>query len=306
MENKPAKIYLITNKENGKQYIGITVTSIKARWNRHVYDSKNANDGNCKQALHDAIRKYGKDCFLLEEVYQSNDHEHIKEMETHFINLYKTHGTQGGYNMTWGGDGWHGMKHSEEAKKKMSESHKGKTLSEEHKKKISESQIGKKMSYTNKEEWKKNLSNSKRNNPTQYYKLEITTPDGSTHTITNLKRYCEDSNDVLNPQPFMKAIKENKPYKGYIGIILEQSNISHGGVTKHSKSTKNKIKESNYRFEYTITHPEGTKTVTKDLKSFCLDHSLSKGNMTEAAKKNEKEKTQKYGSKGYAITRKSL
>lgn len=42
-------------------------------------------------------------------------------------------------NLTDGGDGKSGQVHSAETRKKMSESHKGKTLTEEHRKKMSES-----------------------------------------------------------------------------------------------------------------------------------------------------------------------
>ena len=56
-------------------------------------------------------------------------------------------------NCTWGGEGSSGMRHSEEAKQRISESHKGKNnylygkhRSEEHKKKISEAEKGKKLS----------------------------------------------------------------------------------------------------------------------------------------------------------------
>ena len=52
-------------------------------------------------------------------------------------------------------------KHSEEAKKKISESHKGKHLSEETKKKLSEANIGKKMS----EQTRKKMSESRKENP---------------------------------------------------------------------------------------------------------------------------------------------
>ena len=47
-------------------------------------------------------------------------------------------------NCTWGGEGSSGYKQSEEAKQKMSESHKGKKMSEEAKQKMSENSSGEK------------------------------------------------------------------------------------------------------------------------------------------------------------------
>ena len=46
------------------------------------------------------------------------------------------------FNFTKGGDGTSGYKHTEEARKKMSEAHKGKTFSEEARKKMSEAHKG--------------------------------------------------------------------------------------------------------------------------------------------------------------------
>ena len=59
-------------------------------------------------------------------------------------------------NCTWGGEGVSGYKHSEEAKQRMSESHKRENLSEETIQKMSESHKGKQLS----EEHKQNLSES--------------------------------------------------------------------------------------------------------------------------------------------------
>ena len=132
---KTAKIYLVTNTHNNKHYVGVTITSVKSRWSRHVSDSKHSKDG---QALHAAIRKYGKDSFTIQTIYESDDiEETINTKESHFIKEYKTHGSDGGYNMTYGGDGWYGMTHTPESKKKMSAAHSGKTLSKEHKAKLS-------------------------------------------------------------------------------------------------------------------------------------------------------------------------
>ena len=53
-------IYLITNKINGKQYIGQTVKTVQKRWSRHLADSKNFDF-----YFYKAIRKYGKENFKV-------------------------------------------------------------------------------------------------------------------------------------------------------------------------------------------------------------------------------------------------
>lgn len=286
---KTSKVYLITNKINGKQYVGITVKTIEQRWYRHKYEAMNLKEGRVKQALHDAIRKYGAENFTQELIYESSDNDHIKEMEKHFIQFYQTHGAAGGYNMTLGGDGWHGMNHTEEAKKKMSEAHTGKVLSDEHKENISKAQKGVSSPKSNPEEWKKNLSESKRANTVKYHEYEITDPSGNVEITTNLSRYCEEREGLLQG-PFAKQIRNNKPYKGYYGKLIKDYGIKQGKRSKKSDDTKNKIKQSNLKHTYKIIHPNGKVTITKDIKSFCDSHGFSTvSNLNAACRKNTKD-----------------
>ena len=57
-------IYCITNKVNGKQYIGQTRTTIQKRWNGHK-SSANCANKESKQALHFAMNKYGIENFIV-------------------------------------------------------------------------------------------------------------------------------------------------------------------------------------------------------------------------------------------------
>ena len=139
-------VYKFTSP-SGKSYIGIT-NNLRRRIAEHKRLSK-----TLKKAFYNAINKYGFDNFTFEilEEYNIKDKDKLlsklNEMEMYYIDKYDTF--KNGYNSTLGGDGTKGMsgelnpfynkKHTEEAKKKMSEKHKGKVLSNEHKNKIAKS-----------------------------------------------------------------------------------------------------------------------------------------------------------------------
>lgn len=84
-------IYIITNKTNGKQYVGKTSKSLEQRWYQHC---KNADYG-INTHLCKAIRKYGKENFRIEFLCEGLDEE-----ETFAIRKINP-----AYNMTKGGEG---------------------------------------------------------------------------------------------------------------------------------------------------------------------------------------------------------
>ena len=95
--------------------------------------------------------------YEVEVLFDDIDYEFAKEKEKEFIELYKRKEDGGTLcNITKGGDGVLGLRHDEEARKKMGEPNKGKTISEWHRKRISEFHAGKKTS----EETKRKMSES--------------------------------------------------------------------------------------------------------------------------------------------------
>ena len=103
--------------------------------------------------FHRAIRKYGEENFLVEEVMfvEAPTKEKLKtKLDYIEIRLIKRFDTKkSGYNSTWGGEGALGAERSEETKQKISRLHKGKKLSEEHRRKLSISLRGNKNSLGN-------------------------------------------------------------------------------------------------------------------------------------------------------------
>jgi len=94
-------IYLV-RKDSKPVYVGYTSRSVRHRWYEHIHDSKKRP----KNPLHCAISKYGAKSFHVEILYESEDENHTKNfMEHHFIWLHKTNISNGGYNLTSGGEG---------------------------------------------------------------------------------------------------------------------------------------------------------------------------------------------------------
>lgn len=155
-------VYKATNKINGKSYIGQTQKSLDNRINKHFYSVRHKSN----LYFHNALRKYDFDWMVLEECESKSE---LDKKECQYIKQYNTN--KNGYNLTTGGEGSFGFKHSEKTKKKMSEKAKlrkpnflGKKHTDKTKKKISESKKGKKI---HSEEWKKKRSEkmSGENNP---------------------------------------------------------------------------------------------------------------------------------------------
>jgi group I intron endonuclease len=109
----PIAIYTITNSTNNKKYVGIT-SNIQKRWHDH-----SKADGFCT-ALHRAIKKYGKDNFIFEHIADAFNWENACKLEQQLIKDFNTK-SPNGYNLTLGGDGTLGFKHTEEEKKRRSE-----------------------------------------------------------------------------------------------------------------------------------------------------------------------------------------
>lgn len=90
------RIYLITNRVNGKRYVGQTVGSIAARWMHHC-----GAHSRCK-ALASAITKYGADAFTIEDLAVAYSDRHLNELERHHVNSLGTL-APAGYNLKEGG-----------------------------------------------------------------------------------------------------------------------------------------------------------------------------------------------------------
>jgi len=229
-------IYKATNRINGLSYIGQTIQPLKYRIKKHF----NGKETYFSNALH----KYGDENFDWEIIEECNSKEQLNEREQYYISKLNTL-RPNGYNLTLGGDGGTlGYKHteetkeklrkpkSEETKKKLSESHKGKKLSEETKEKISKMwsgdgnpmygkthsketkrKISEKAKINNKGEknpmyGKKGDKSPHFNKSRNDYIWKIICPDGKKIEVDSIKKFCRE-------------------YEEKTGIKLFQSNFCH-------------------------------------------------------------------------------
>jgi group I intron endonuclease len=113
-------IYKITNIKTNKCYIGETAQDDpQKRWKQHI---KKINNNEGCPALRDAIKKYGIDNFKFELIIICFDEDRYK-YEREYIKKFNSQ-VPNGYNILPGGEVGKsrlGIKHTEAAKKKMSD-----------------------------------------------------------------------------------------------------------------------------------------------------------------------------------------
>lgn len=88
-------IYKITNQKNGKVYIGQTIKTLQARFNRHKTDAlNNVIDTHFARA----IRYYGIENFIPEVIDTAESQEELTQKEQYWIHYYNS--IEEGYNET--------------------------------------------------------------------------------------------------------------------------------------------------------------------------------------------------------------
>jgi group I intron endonuclease len=160
-------IYKIVNKLNSKSYVGSS-SNLNKRWYSHIFRLKKNTHHSSK--LQNSFNKYGIENFLF-ELIEECPKELLLEREQYWIDTLNSY--VNGYNSTprAGNNGGlsketieklkkihTGKKMSEEARKKMSESRKGRKLSEETKEKLRKTSKGRKHT----EEARKKMSESRK------------------------------------------------------------------------------------------------------------------------------------------------
>ena len=185
-------IYLIVNKVNGKTYVGQRKSS------KECYKDNYMGSG---KLLKKAKKKYGIENFEKFLIQYCYSKEETDKAEKLWITEYRSRG-KAEYNIADGGQGggFKGRHHSEETKRKISESnkvafksevvkqklskaHKGKCFSDEHKQNLSEANKGKNKGKHHSEEAKRKISDSMKGDKNPFY--------GKRHTEETKRKISE-------------------------------------------------------------------------------------------------------------------
>lgn len=195
-----SNIYIITNLVNDKKYIGQSI-DVSSRWRQHVKDSK--NNRLKSRYLYSSFNKYGIKNFNLETIEENVPINRIDEREKYWISYYNTFAPNG-YNLTHGGEGSLGRKHTLLSKRKISE-----------KAKIWHSK--------NKDIFRSLIKNR---NTINIYSIDTilkrvetwkSNPENKTKVIKNLTNYTSSMSEEEKNENYKKAIqtKKEKEYDFY-------------------------------------------------------------------------------------------
>lgn len=267
-------IYKATNNINGKCYIGKTTRSLEKRKLEHIRDKR------CS-AIHRALIKYGEENFKWEIIYECDDPFILNVMETFKIMVNHSHYTEGGYNLTYGGDGHsRGYKLSNKTKEKISKGNKGKKRSIQSRKKYSECKKKYWDITENKDRQRINFTGE--NNPMYgkrgyWYGKEI--PDDVKQKISK-----KLSGRIL-PDDVKQKI--SKSLKGKVKSIetrekLREANIGNKNPMygkepwnkgKKLQPTPDNVKEKLGK-KWKINYPDGNIILLSDLKKWCIENNM--------------------------------
>lgn len=132
-------IYCITNKVNGKKYIGQS-TNLDARMKSHIYNLRYGKHHNLH--LQAAYNKYGEKAFYLTivEKYEKIDQGSLDDLEKDYILASQSYDLRYGYNMQFGGIAG---KPTVESREKISESNRRRAVTIETRVKMASHRKGK-------------------------------------------------------------------------------------------------------------------------------------------------------------------
>lgn len=167
-----------------KFYIGITSKGVSERW------SGKANAYKNNPHFYAAILKYGWDQIEHKILYDNVNEISAKLIEIDLIYYFKKIGKC--YNLTDGGEGYLGLKHTEKFIQRFRERNFGNTYG----------------AHPCSEETKKKIGRANSKQVIQY--------DNDTQTVINTFESCHDAAEKLNCkfQGISKACLSGKPYKG--------------------------------------------------------------------------------------------
>lgn len=261
-------LYVITNNINKKKYIGQTI-NVEKRKHEHYF-----SDSSGSKLVRRAIKKYGMENFDFQILCTSEKEEIIKELEIKIISSLNTM-SPNGYNLTLGGEGTTGYKHTEKNKKIMSKLKKGIKQSEDQKRKTSERMKGNSLAkgYKHTEETLKLLSEQRK---------------GNKNTLG--RKLSEEEINKLS-----ERMKGNKYTLGHVLSEEHKEKISKGNSGKkfteeHKQKISNALKGKKFSEETRNKMSESRKGKKNSEETKNIMSEVRKKKLNEGGKVNSKQK----------------
>ncbi|UGO50761.1 homing endonuclease [Bacillus phage vB_BanS_Sophrita] len=239
-------IYRITNKINGKSYIGSSV-NIGIRFNKHL--SMLRNNKHVSKHLQHAFNKYGECNFYISVIEEVNE-QNLLEREDYYIDLYDACNRRFGYNST-SATRREGYSHSEETKRKISEAQIGRVFTEETRKRISDA-LRAKGERLDKDTRRRIAEHNRRLHMSEEVENEIRRlilegKQGkeiskmfgySPNVISRLKRRMEEEGLLLSKKERDRLIKEDLSNGLTVNEIAEKYNVTKETVRNRRMEMK--------------------------------------------------------------------
>lgn len=248
IKNGIFKVYVHTNKTNGKMYVGITGQQLKERW-------KNGTGYKQSPKFYNAIKKYGWSNFQHDIIAGNLTQDEAHNMEKLIIEKLDLQNEKFGYNIKEGGNGGfipletrikignanRGRKATETARQHLSEAHKGVKLSPEHAKAIADANRGRPRTEKELAFYKRHGENFKGENHPMYGKHF---PDiVRQHMSEGIKKYYKTHKVLPHNEKKVLCVETNIIYdsieKAAIAVKACRSQISEAAAgTNHHKTAK--------------------------------------------------------------------
>lgn len=280
-------IYKLTNKINGKGYVGLTTLTPQQRFESHLGSSKD----DSPYVIHRAIRKYGIDNFSLEVLEEIQKEEksflkkklaereifYIKNENTHYINGY-------GYNMTTGGEGVVGKPYTVAQKQMRSRQFKKLWESKEYSDKVLK---GVRKFWDNNEEARKNMS--VHSSSRERSKEQLKAMSEGYHTFLESEKFLERNKRISKTKSGIPMKEETKKKISKATIGKKKSEHMKFSLSKTNKALYETSEEYQERISSLVERahtPEANKKRSESKRRFDSEHpDRFKGSKNPNAKK---------------------
>lgn len=183
-------IYQILNTNNGKMYVGSAI-NIAARWKTHQSHLRNGKHHS--KHLQSSWDRHGESAFSFTILQAVKDAAHLLQCEDEWIQRLKSADRSRGYNICLRAGSQLGMRHSAEARQKISAANKGKAKTPEHQAAINEALRGRRLSDDHCKKIAKNQTGRK----------------ASDQTRQKMREANSDRKSTLSPEAYERMVTAN-------------------------------------------------------------------------------------------------